>query len=143
MHATGREIGLCDRSIREKEVISYWLLVVGCWLLVVGCWLLVVGYWLLVVGYWLLVIGYLLSVPMPCAAFFPARPNAQCPAQANALRGPSSQCPIPNSLCPMPNAQFAMPNSLCPAQANDLFCQCPIQILDAGAVEKFLNCFIF
>jgi hypothetical protein len=32
----------------------------------------------------------------------------------------------------MPYAQFPMPYALC-----------PIQILDAGAIEKLLNCFIF
>ena len=92
-------IGLCDRSILEQEVSSYWLLVIG--------------YWLLVIGYWLLVI---------CCQFqCPAQPNALRGPIPHALRGPSSQCPIPNAL----------------------FDQCPIQILDAGAVEKFLNCFIF
>ncbi|TAG99192.1 MAG: hypothetical protein EAZ19_01145 [Oscillatoriales cyanobacterium] len=85
------------------------------------------SYWLLVIGYWLLVIGYWLLVPMPCAGILPCAgllPNAlfaQCPV-----------CPMPNAQFPIPNSQFPIPNS-----------QFPIQILDAGAVEKFLNCFIF
>jgi hypothetical protein len=93
-------IGLCDRSIPEKEVISQQSLVIS--------------YWLLVIGYWLLVICCQFQCPV--RAFFPM-PNSPCPV-----------CPIPNALSPMPNSPFPV---------------CPIQILDAGAVEKFLNCFIF
>ncbi len=69
------------------------------------------------IGYWLLVIGYWLLVIgcFQCLILFPPW-------------GEVAQFPIPNSQFPIPNSQFPMPNA---------------QWLDATAVEKFLNCFIF